>query len=82
LNLNPEREIESSRKRLGKTSQYLKDQLNYMNYAYWLSFGGKLREAKQAHLTSQEMNNKEPDALFNQTDYDNSMAVLSAITGE
>ncbi len=77
----PEREIEAARRDLGNTT-YTKDQFNYQRYAYWLTFGGKLREAKKAHLASLEINNKQPEARFSKTTYDNSVAVLTAIAGE
>lgn len=73
-----EHEIEATRRRLDDT-QYSTKQFNYSSYAYWLTFGGKLNEAKQAHLLAATINQTQPAKRFSQTEHDDALRVLNSI---
>lgn len=76
-----ENELEGTRRRLDDT-QYSTKQFNYSSYAYWLTFGGKLNEARQAHLLAVSINQTQPDKRFSQAEQEDALLVLNSIIGK
>lgn len=73
-----EYEMNAAKSNIGDT-QYIKDQHNYRNYAYWAVLAGKLRVAREAYQKAAEVNRSNPDSYVSQEAFDRNVEFISSI---